>query len=123
MKVIEKKGKAKFKVSTPGVVGQDLELDFNPVIEQFNLKGHFCLIHWQARPKGHREWGIYSSKDDSYQSQEKLKLNVAMAESLQLDDGEAKTIPSAVFYTPEDKITCINEKTIIGEVFLSDLKT
>ncbi|MEM6612300.1 MAG: hypothetical protein AAF652_08605 [Cyanobacteria bacterium P01_C01_bin.72] len=121
MKLIQKIGKAKFKVSTPGVTGGDLELDFNPVIEQFNLKGNFCLIHWQARPKGHREWGVYSSKDDSYQSQEKLKLNITVAESLQLDDTQAKTIPSAVFYTGEDKITCINEKTILGEVFLSDL--
>ena len=121
MKLIQKLGKGKFKVSTPGVVGQDLELDFNPVLQQFNLEGNFCLIHWQARPKGHREWGIYSSVDDSYQSQLKLKLNVAVAESLQLDDATAKTIPSAVFYTPFDKITCINDKTIIGEAFLSDL--
>lgn len=121
MKVIQKLGKARFKVSTPGVVGQDLELDFNPIIEQFKLEGHFCLIHWQARPKGHREWGIYSSKDDSYISQLKLKLNVATAESLQLDDATAKTIPSAVFYTGEDLVTCINDKTIIGNVFLSDV--
>lgn len=121
MKLIQKIGKAKFKVSTPEVPGQDLELDFNPVIEQFGLKGHFCLIHWQARPKGHREWGIYSSKDDSYQPVAEIKLNVAVAESLQLDDTQAKTIPSAVFYTGEDRINCINHRTIIGEVFLSDL--
>jgi len=121
MKLITKTGQAKFKVSTPGVPSSDLDLDFNPVIEQFKLKGNFCLIHWQARPKGHREWGIYQSKDDSYQSQEEIKLNVAVAESLQLNDAEAKSIPSAVFYTPEDKVTCINNKTIIGEVFLSDL--
>ncbi|MEM6614403.1 MAG: hypothetical protein AAF652_19580 [Cyanobacteria bacterium P01_C01_bin.72] len=50
-----------------------------------------------------------------------MKLNVAVAESLQLDDTHAKTIPSAVFYTGEDRINCINQKAIIGEVFLSDL--
>jgi len=121
MKLIQKISKAKFKVSTPGVVGQDLELDFNPVIEQFDLSGDFCLIHWQARPKGHRQWGIYSSSDDSYRSTLDVKLNGLVCESLQLNDVEAKTIPSAVFYTSTDKITCINEKTIIGEVFLSDL--
>lgn len=121
MKLIQKLGLARFKVSTPGVVGQDLELDFNPIIEQFKLEGNFCLIHWQARPKGHREWGIYSSKDDSYTSQPKLKINLATSESLQLDDATAKTIPSAVLYTGEDVVTCINNKTIIGKVFLSDV--
>lgn len=121
MKQIKKTGKAKFRVSTPDVPGSELDLDFNPVIEQFKLEGDFCLIHWQARPKGHREWGVYSSVDDSYRSQLELKLNVAVAESLQLNDVEAKTIPSAVFYTQESKITCINSKTIIGEVFLADV--
>lgn len=112
---------AKFKLSTPGVNGSDLELNFNPIIDQFKLKGNFTLIHWQARPKGHREWGIYSSKDDSYRSVAELTINYATVRSLQLDDATAKTIPSAVLYTGEDLITCINDKSIIGNVLLSDV--
>ena len=36
-KTITRTGQAKFKVTTPGVTGSDLELDFNPVIEEFKL--------------------------------------------------------------------------------------
>ncbi|MGD1918772.1 MAG: hypothetical protein ACFCAD_07700 [Pleurocapsa sp.] len=46
---------------------------------------------------------------------------MAIAKSLQLDDKTANSIPSAVLYTGEDKITCINDKAIIGKVFLSDV--
>lgn len=43
MKIIQKLGQARFKVSTPGAVGQDLELDFNPITLQFKLKGYFFV--------------------------------------------------------------------------------
>ena len=120
-KQITKIQKAKFKVTTPGVTGSELELDFQPVIDEFNLEGNFILIHWQARPKGHREWGIYSSRDDNYRSIAELKLNNVWLKSLQLDDTTAKTIPSAVLYGDDDRITCINDRSIIGAVLLSDV--
>ncbi|MGB5631399.1 MAG: hypothetical protein WBM44_27215 [Waterburya sp.] len=40
---------------------------------------------------------------------------------MQLDDATAKTIPSAVFYMAEERITYVNDRSIIGEVFLSDV--
>ncbi len=120
-KQITKIQKAKFKVVTPGVTNSELELDFQPVIDEFNLEGNFILIHWQARPKGHREWGIYSSRDDNYRSIAELKLNNVWLKSLQLDDTTAKTIPSAVLYGDDDRITCINDRSIIGAVLLSDV--
>ncbi len=110
MKQINKIQKAKFKVATPGVAGSELELDFQPVIDQFELEGDFILIHWQARPKGHRQWGIYSSRDDNYRSTSELAINLASVKSLQLDDATAKTIPSAVLYVQEERITCINDR-------------
>ena len=121
MKQITKIQKAKFKVATPGVTNSELELDFQPIINHFNLEGNFILIHWQARPKGHREWGIYSSKDDSYRSTSELAINWANVKSLQLDDATAKTIPSAVLYCSDARITCINDRSIIGAVLLSDV--
>ncbi|MDJ0904165.1 MAG: hypothetical protein QNJ55_35815 [Xenococcus sp. MO_188.B8] len=121
MKQITKIQQAKFKVATPGVTGSELELDFQPVIDEFGLDGDFILIHWQARPKGHREWGIYSSRGDSYRSTKELAINLASVKSLQLDDATAKTIPSAVLYVQEERITCINERSIIGAVLLSDV--
>ena len=55
MKTITKVSTAKFKITTEQVANSELLLDFNPVIEEFELKGNFYLIHWQARPKGHRQ--------------------------------------------------------------------
>lgn len=120
-KQITKIQKAKFKIVTPGITNSELELDFQPIIDQFQLEGDFFLIHWQARPKGHREWGIYSSTEDSYRSTSELAINLTSAKSLQLDDTTAKTIPSAVLYCQSDRITCINERSIIGSVLLSDV--
>lgn len=120
MKLIEKLGVAKFKVTTPELPNQALELDFNPIISQFQLEGDFILIHWQARPKGHRQWGIYSSSDDSYRSIGELVIN-ARTESLQLDDATASTIPSAVLYSREHRVTCINDRSVIGDILLSDV--
>ncbi len=121
MKQITKIQKAKFKIATPGMTNSELELDFQPLIEEFKLEGDFILIHWQARPKGHRQWGIYSSRDDSYRSTSELAINWASVKSLQLDDVTAKTIPSAVLYCPDSRITCINDRSIIGAVLLSDV--
>ncbi|MEL6442282.1 MAG: hypothetical protein AAFQ80_23925 [Cyanobacteria bacterium J06621_8] len=40
---------------------------------------------------------------------------------MQLDDATAATVPSAVLYTREDRLTCINQRSVIGEVLMSDL--
>jgi hypothetical protein len=121
MKNIARIATAKFKLSTPGVLNSELELDFNPIISEFKLIGNFTLIHWQARPKGYRQWGVYRSLDDSYRCVDELTINLSSAKSLQLNDATATTVPSAVFYTSEDRINCINDKLIIGNVFVADL--
>ena len=50
-----------------------------------------------------------------------IKLNNVWLKSLQLDDATAKTIPSGVLYGDDDRITCINDRSIIGAVLLSDV--
>lgn len=97
-KLIQKLGKGKFRIETPNISDSVLSLDFNPVIEQFKLSGDFYLIHWQARPKGYRMYGIYSSKDDSYICCEHLPKSYGACQLLQLDDATAKIIPSAVIW-------------------------
>lgn len=93
MKLIQPIGLAKFKVITPEVSGSELDLDFNPIIKEFNLKGLFCaLIYSSARPKGHRQWGIYTSIDDTYRTMARLKINFAEVQSLQLDDTTGESI-------------------------------
>lgn len=121
MKLVQKLGQAKFKISTPGVSSSELELDFKPIIEAKKLQGNFVIIHWQGRPKGHREWGIYQSIDDSYSTFVQGKINMGEVEMFMLDDATTKTLPSAVLISHQDKVTCINAKTIVGEAFLSDV--
>ena len=98
MKKISKLSHAKFLVATPEVPGGELTLDFNPVIEEYKLQGKFSLVHWQARPRGYREWGIYSSVDDSYKCAFDFPTAYGKIEMLMLDDKTASTIPSAVIY-------------------------
>ena len=96
MKIVQQISKAKFKIATINVAGSELLLDFNPVINEFKLVGDFYLIHWQARPKGHRQWGIYRSSDDTYTSRYSLPKAFGSMEYLMLDDATATTVPSAV---------------------------
>lgn len=99
MKLITKLERAKFKIATVAqqlIPNSELELDFNPLISEFKLTGDYYLLHWQARPKGYREWGIYRAVDDSYHSLPKIPTCYGGWSTLQLDDGEAMTLPSAV---------------------------
>ena len=103
MKTIKKLARGQFKIATPGVTNSELSLDFNPVIELLSdreRKQAFKLIHWQGRPKGHREWGIYDSVADSYTCGvwENLPAFYGAGRLVMLDDATAATIPSAVIY-------------------------
>lgn len=94
-KIITKIKFAKFKVVTPNVENGELILDFNPLIEKFKLSGSFQLFHWQARPTHYREWGVYKSREDSYQSISGFVIQ-GVFKSLQIPDSEIDSIPSAV---------------------------
>lgn len=66
--VIKKKSKARFELHHEGVPNSTLEIDFNSVINELELTGDFILLHWQARPRGLRQWGVYFSTTDMYHS-------------------------------------------------------
>ena len=113
MKTIQKLSKAKFKVSTDNIPNSDLELDFNPLIEEFNLKGDFLLVHWPARPKGYRRWGIYASKSDLYYSLTSIDMERWTGKTLQLDDFTASTVPSAVLLVENARLIIVDEDAIV----------
>lgn len=75
-------------------------LDFNPLILEVKRKQPpFFLIHWQARPKGKRQWGIYSSADQNYSSTREIKLlNIKEMKTIQIDEQKIKTVPTAVLF-------------------------
>ena len=114
MKTIEKLQEAKFKVSTDNVTNSNLELDFNPIINEFKLKGDYLLIHWQAKPKGYRRWGIYSSQSDRYFSVASIDLERWTGKTLQLDDATTLTVPKAVLLVHNARLIIVDEGAIIS---------
>lgn len=96
-KIIKKIGKGAFNITVPNIKGGLLILDFNPLIKYFNLQGNFDLIHWQARPRYYREWGVYNSATDTYLSLPNLEIEGKLI-SLQIPDNKAVTLPSAVLW-------------------------
>lgn len=84
-------------------IDKSLKLNFDLIIEHFNLSGHFCLLHWQARPKFLRRWGLYSSDVDSYYSCDYDKLlfpDLCQIHLLQLNEREFTKVPTAVIHFP-----------------------
>ncbi len=96
-KQILKLAQGRFRITTLNVPNSQLFLDFNPIIKFFKLTGNFSLIHWQARPKKYRQWGIYNSQSDSYQSVAGFQMK-GIFTSLQIPDEQAISLPSAVIH-------------------------
>lgn len=88
-----------------------LELDFSPLIEanldlinQFAKSGVYCLLHWQARPKGLRQSGIYDSKTNQYYSHEEENLQVKQVKNLvwvKIDENKANSVPTSAILLPD----------------------
>lgn len=100
IKTIVKTSPGIFRLTTENIANSQIILNFNPIITQFNLNGNYCLVHWQARPKGYREWGIFDSKSDRYFSVDKFDFTVDLGKTLQINDQEITALPSAVIYFP-----------------------
>ena len=64
---IEKIGTAKFRLQWGELDPAILDLDFAPFLGDTRLNGiNFTLLHYQAKPKGLRTFGMYCRKQDSY---------------------------------------------------------
>lgn len=86
MKIV-KTGNAKFLVTYENPDGE-VEVNFNSLIEWFNLKGHFVLLHYQGVPNPGRMYGIYDSTTDSYHAPpaNSIALNNFASRCLQVDE-------------------------------------
>lgn len=97
-------------------VGINFNLDFSTFVSRFNLTTGL-ILHWQSKPPGYREWGIYDIVNDSYLSCPHFEPdgNVNIT-PLELDD-KSGFVPSAVIYFPDGKISQVNEdnSVIIGK--------
>ncbi|MBP0016252.1 MAG: hypothetical protein J7647_01690 [Cyanobacteria bacterium SBLK] len=118
MQRVQKLDEGKFKIWWDEKPRESLTLDFNPIIEYFNLTGEFCLLHWQARPRGLRRWGIYDSASDNYYPFDSARFSRSslIGQTLQINENQHKTVPTAVLLfegklivKPLDKIKIVKE--------------
>lgn len=83
----------------------NLQMDFNPIIDWFRLRGQFCILHWQAKPFGERRWGLYDAGIDKYTSLKYCELQPrVIPRLLQVDENIVKTVPTAVLYFPRSQL-------------------
>ena len=93
--IITKIAPYEFDVSYPEIADV-LHLNFNPVVDFFHLKGAFCLLHWQSKPFGLRQFGVFCNSSDSYQSIPWNQLEILIPPCpIQVDERFVKSIPVA----------------------------
>lgn len=95
-----------------------MHLDFRPIITEYNLKGNFLLLHWQAKPVGKRRWGIYDGANDIYHSLvwDKVYFDLVTMKLLQLDEKKHPTKPTAVILLDDATLTFKDNKYYITSV-------
>ncbi len=100
--IVQKIAPRQFKLTYPHLPDFELNMNFSPIIEQFKLVGKFCLLHWQAKPKGLRRWGIYDGQKDEYFAVDwdKLELTSPQIIPIQVDENIINSVPTAVLHLP-----------------------
>jgi hypothetical protein len=98
-----------------------LDLDFNPIIVNHKLTGYYVLLHWQAKPKNFRQWGIYDSFTDNYYSFPAKSfsfgnLRGTQQQLLDISEEVYPTRPTAVVYYGNARIICENGKYILESI-------
>lgn len=83
-----------FRLDWRGV--DNLIINFNPLLEAYNLNNHqnFVLVHYQARPKIHRTWGLYYHGD--YFALDKIIITTSECLTLEIDESRLLSPPHAV---------------------------
>lgn len=91
-----------------GITNYGLSLDFNPIIKEFKLTGKFVLQHWQAMPKGFRNFGYLEVDYDKSIYRTIVFNNIIINVPpipLQVNERIIKSVPTAVNYFPESSLT------------------
>ena len=80
-----------------------ITLDFNPLIKEviakYGLLKNYCFMHWQAKPKGLRRFGVYDSATQNYLAGSGLTTELP-SYSIQIDEKIHSTLPTAVMCYP-----------------------
>lgn len=115
--IVTKTGQSQFNLRWEGVPDSTINLDFRPLQEEFNLTGVYCLLHWQARPKGLRRWGVYESLNDNYLSLDFHNLLISpslKSGALQINENIHATLPTAVMLYEKCYLRWLDPNWFIG---------
>ena len=117
VQIVRKIAHYNFKIFWTDVKDSELLLNFKPIIDTFKLKNNFILLHWQAKPKYLRRWGLYYSVKDMYYpfdyyqlKFEEEKSNIRM---LQINEAKWNTKPSAVILVQNVSLQITNNNELI----------
>lgn len=97
-----------FKLIWDNTENSLIYLDFAPLMREVNhqIGDKFAFLHWQARPKGLRRWGVYDGFTNNYYSCDADKIEIDKVEHklIQIDENVIRTLPTAVIYYDKVKI-------------------
>lgn len=114
--VINKIGKAKFRVYWSDLDNSEIIMDFNPIIRVNNLAGSYLLLHWQAKPFAYRRWGIYDSNTDQYHAFDWDKVEFPSPlhiQTLQIPEAKWKVKPTAVILLKDTLLNNQQDRILI----------
>lgn len=99
---IRKYDRFKFSLSYQSIPDFILRLNFEPIVDEFNLTGDFTLLHWQAKPKQLRRWGAFCQLKGTtqYHAFDHFIANGLEHRGFQLDETDTLFVPTAVVYYP-----------------------
>ncbi len=93
-------------------VGVKLTVNFANFVSQYQVDNGI-IIHWQSKPVGYREWGLYDVAKNEYISTPHFAIAPGLsAYGLELDDFGGY-VPSAVLYYPNASVV-VDENGLVS---------
>jgi len=113
---IERLANGTFRSQWQNTPDSTLKLNFDVLIAHFGLTdmGSFCLVHWQAKPKGLRRWGVYCRSADMYYAADEIVFDEGLTvRTLQMDERVIKTVPTAVLFFDGAIAELLNDQILV----------
>lgn len=112
---IRKLSEYRFMIEYRDLPDTRLIMNFEPCVTAANATDNYCLLHWQAKPRGHRRFGIFNkfAGETNYASTDQpliaADLNI---QAIQVDELSLNTIPTAMLYFPNTRVVFTSQWSI-----------
>lgn len=94
-----------------------VHLDFSPFINQFHLSDNFVFLHFQAKPKLYRQWGLYDGLTDTYYSRTYEQIAIQKFSNIRLlhiNEQQAVTVPTGVILFSDAKVYLNSSMAVVS---------